>query len=394
MGTFQRRRRADGTPAWRAIVRKKQGGIVIFSETRTFADLKVAKRWAGALEREMEDPAWIGARKGKGITVGSLIGKYIDEVDEIKPLGRTKRYVLELLAGEPIAEVPIQTLGSDHVLKHAKERRKQGAGPATIAQDMIYLRAVLGMAKPAWRLPVTTQAVDDAMPMLKQLGLVEHSKRRDRRPTQDELRRILKDLERTQPDSVIPAADILNFALWTSRRVGEICRVLWADYDRKAKTLIVRDMKDPRRKAGNDFKFPLLGDAAKIIDRQPMIDERIFPYVSDSVTARFQRARDRLGIVDLRFHDLRREAASRLFEAGYQIHEVAQVTGHKSLETLWRIYTKLHPEAMHKIRPVHAPTRALRRPADDRGKRQGRRRAQAAAPSGRIRRGKSGRANP
>ena len=35
-----------------------------------------------------------------------------------------------------------------------------------------------------------------------------------------------------------------------------------------------------------------------------------------------------LGIEDLRLNDLRHEATSRLFERGYQIHEVAQFTLH------------------------------------------------------------------
>ena len=47
-----------------------------------------------------------------------------------------------------------------------------------------------------------------------------------------------------------------------------------------------------------------------------------------------------LGIKDLRFHDLRHEATCRLFEAGYQIHEVAHFTGHRSWATLKR-YTNL-----------------------------------------------------
>jgi len=42
--------------------------------------------------------------------------------------------------------------------------------------------------------------------------------------------------------------------------------------------------------------------------------------------AAFTRACKVLGIVDLRFHDSRHEGTSQLFERGYQIHEVAQVT--------------------------------------------------------------------
>jgi integrase len=45
-------------------------------------------------------------------------------------------------------------------------------------------------------------------------------------------------------------------------------------------------------------------------------------------------------IEDLRFHDLRHEASTRLFEKGLNIMEVASITGHKDLRMLRR-YTHL-----------------------------------------------------
>ena len=48
---------------------------------------------------------------------------------------------------------------------------------------------------------------------------------------------------------------------------------------------------------------------------------------------------------DLRFHDLRHEATSRLFEKGLGIMEVASMTGHKSLAMLKR-YTHVEAEKL------------------------------------------------
>jgi len=55
-----------------------------------------------------------------------------------------------------------------------------------------------------------------------------------------------------------------------------------------------------------------------------------------------------LGIEDLTVHGLRHEATSRLFELGYEIHEVAQFTFHRSWEELKR-YTNLRPENLREI---------------------------------------------
>jgi integrase len=55
------------------------------------------------------------------------------------------------------------------------------------------------------------------------------------------------------------------------------------------------------------------------------------------------RAIRRAAIEDLRFHDLRHEATTRLFEKGLNIMEVASITGHKDLRMLRR-YTHLKAE--------------------------------------------------
>ena len=52
-------------------------------------------------------------------------------------------------------------------------------------------------------------------------------------------------------------------------------------------------------------------------------------------------------MVDLRFHDLRHEATSRLFEKGLNVMEVAAITGHKTLDMLKR-YTHLRAEDLAK----------------------------------------------
>lgn len=96
------------------------------------------------------------------------------------------------------------------------------------------------------------------------------------------------------------------------------------------------------------------------MQRQPQIpgEDRIFPFNSKSVGTAFTRARSKLGILDLCFHDLRHEATSRLFEQGHDIPEVAAVTLHSSWNELKR-YTQLRPESLHRekqAQPVPSPT--------------------------------------
>lgn len=138
-------------------------------------------------------------------------------------------------------------------------------------------------------------------------------------------------------------------------RQDEICRARWEDYDPRTRMLFIRDRKDPRRKTGNHQRIPLLSvsgyDPCALIEEQREIvgsRGRIFPYDGRSVGAAFRRVCRALQIEDLHFHDLRHEATSRLFEAGFTIEQVALVTGHKDWKMLRR-YTHLRPENLHAI---------------------------------------------
>jgi hypothetical protein len=116
----------------------------------------------------------------------------------------------------------------------------------------------------------------------------------------------------------------------------------------------------PTGKEGNHRRFKYTPEAWALVTAQPKTSEYIFPYDPKSVGAAFTRACRLLGIQDLRFHDLRHEATSRLFERGYQIHEVAQFTLHESWNELKR-YTNLKPENLRDIAPS-AASRPLGKP--------------------------------
>ncbi len=71
----------------------------------------------------------------------------------------------------------------------------------------------------------------------------------------------------------------------------------------------------------------------------------MLPTTQNAVVCVWKETLRRLGIKDLRWHDLRHEAASRLFEKGLNPMEVASITGHKNLNMLRR-YTHLQPDAL------------------------------------------------
>lgn len=127
---------------------------------------------------------------------------------------------------------------------------------------------------------------------------------------------------------------IIAFAVYSGRRQEEITRVLWSDLE--AGRVLVRDMKHPGEKVGNHVWCALVAEAEAVARSMPKVAPEIFPFTTDAISAAFTRACKILGIEDLHFHDLRHEAASRLFEMGWTIPRVAEVTGHRSWQSLQR----------------------------------------------------------
>jgi integrase len=96
---------------------------------------------------------------------------------------------------------------------------------------------------------------------------------------------------------------------------------------------------------GSSRTMPLSSSATAIVkhlfrgDEKPT-EGRVWEWSADYITREFIRLCASNGFEDLRFHDLRHEATSRLFEKGLSLMELASITGHKSLQMLNR-YTHL-----------------------------------------------------
>jgi integrase len=345
--TIDKREKANGEFSYRCTVRVKKNGVIIHRESKTFSKKELAKTW-GKIKKEAAELNGI-AEQEKIVTLAELLDMYINDADLWKGTGRTKRYVIQMLRDCPIASTFSNELKSSDLIAHCKMRRAAGAGVATIYHDIAYLRSVMKISLSVFDVTSNWKIFEDALPVLIDMKLVGKSQKRTRRPTENELEKLTVALKERQEKrtSHIPFVDILNFSILTCMRIGEVCKIKWEDLNTEHKTVLVRDRKDPRKKEGNHMIVPLLGGAFSLVEKQTQTDERIFPYNPKSVSAGFQRVRTQLKIEDLRYHDLRREGASRLFEKGYSIEEVAQVTGHRNLNLLWQVYTQLFPHKLH-----------------------------------------------
>ncbi|MEM7217743.1 MAG: tyrosine-type recombinase/integrase [Pseudomonadota bacterium] len=296
-----------------------------------------------------EAQAWIDKREkflkalphlGR-LTVAEAITLYEEQFGGIGGWGRTKRTTLDYLR-RTIGDWDAAAITSEQLVRHAVARRNDGASAATVQNDFTWLRVTFKALRAIGR-DVALQAVDDAMLSCRAQRLIGRPKARERRPTADELDRLRDFFIRKSNESQVPMVDLVDFAIASTRRESEITRLLRSDNDAEALTGMVRDAKHPTQKEGNDRRFKYTREAWEIQARQPASGDLIFPFNPKTIGQYFRNACKLLEIPDLRFHDLRHEGTSRLFEAGYSIAEVMQFTLHEDVKVLMR-YTHLRPE--------------------------------------------------
>lgn len=139
---------------------------------------------------------------------------------------------------------------------------------------------------------------------------------------------------------------IVEFALETGMRRGEIMGLKWFDIDIPTRRAFLHITKN-----GKPRQVPLTLKAIQILNgvRQEH-PEYVFPLSLDALRRHFDKAvktaKKNWGFKgvnpfdDLRLHDCRHEALSRLSDAGLNVIELSYISGHKTLTQLSR-YT--HP---------------------------------------------------
>lgn len=324
MATYQKR----GT-RWRAIVRKKGHS----AQSRTFSTKARAQAWARQVENDMEAGV-IG--QGPVPTLGELVDGHLVHLEQISGRGRKNLTSARNLKAGLGAELLASELCFQKLQEFCRTRiTVDGVTPATAKHDIMFLSG-----------SVTTATVNGSLPAgfrekmagwrvgLQRAGLIGSPQSRDRRPTADELEALLVHTKHNRALRRIRYHDVIRFAVESAMRLDEICSLRWEDVDLDAGTVIIRLRKHPTQK--RDQEVPLMGESQSIIETQARVDDRVFPYGSESVSNGFRRICRHLEIEDLHFHDLRHEGISRLFERGYQIQEVAMVSGHRDWGSLRR----------------------------------------------------------
>jgi len=360
MATFRKR----GPGQWEVQVRRR--GYP--SQSKTFETKAEADAWAQMIESEMARGVWLDRSEAESTTLPELLDRYEHEVVPGKRGAAQELSVLAAWRETPLAVRTVASIRGGDVATLRDEWLETFA-PATVLRRLAVLSHVFNTARKEWgmeslanpvelvRKPSPKNARTRRIAVLPAVGRI-------RGRTSDEAARLAASSEsRTLPG-------IVTLAIETAMRRGEIAALCWEHVD------LVRHVAHlPETKNGEARDVPLSPAAvealAAMLPAQEQKGKRrkvptvpaalrgsVFGVRPDGITQAFERARERAraayeaecterGVIaaaaflqDLRFHDLRHEATSRL-ASRFQIHELAKITGHKDTRMLLRYY---HPD--------------------------------------------------
>ncbi|MGZ7456592.1 hypothetical protein ACXPVS_07190, partial [Pseudomonas sp. Ma2-10] len=276
MGTITRRLNKSGQVKYTAQIRLRRKGVIVYQESQSFDRKQVARAWMTRREAELAQPGALDSASRTAVPLKKIIERYLEEYERIRPLGKTKRATLSAISETWLGGVLDSELTSQKLVEYAQWRlSKEGGGvqAQTVGNDLSHLGAVMGVARPAWGYQVDPVAMSDARKVLRKLGMVSRSRERDRRPSKDELDKLLScffELQDRRP-SAIHMPKVVAFAIFSTRRQEEITRIRWEDLDEQRQSVLVRDMKNPGQKIGNNVWCHLPDEAWKILQSMPKL---------------------------------------------------------------------------------------------------------------------------
>lgn len=346
-------------------------------KSETFPTRELAERWARQVEAAVAAGTLTDDTQAATTTLGEALARYGREVTPGKRSHRQEARRIAALQLHPLAGRTLAQLRGADLADYRDARlagvpfdaframREAGQDPLTrperkpVGANTVRLElAIIGnlytIARKEWGMEGLRSPVGNVRKPSPPVG-------RDRRLLPGEEARLLLACP-----AKLRAA--VTLALETAMRRGELAGLAWDRVD-----LARRVVRLALTKNGKPRDVPLSPRAVEVLQGLPRRDDgRVFgpaAAVAEWLTHAFADAAKAAGCAGLRFHDLRHEATSRLFERGLEASQVAAITGHQTLAMLAR-YTHLRTTDLvarlaqtETGNPVSAPTRQRQAPA-------------------------------
>ena len=306
--------------------------------TKSFLTRQDADKWARLTESELERGLYICPAEAQRTTLADALDRYKREVSIHKKSHCVEKYYIQHWQGSKLAPLALSAIRGSDVAQYRDKRLKAGLSTTSVKHELALLSHLFSVASREWGM----ESLGNPVKAIRQPAM---ARGRERRVSNAEVEAICKFVNSE-------LAVCIRLALHTAMRRGELLKLRWADIDFTKAVAVLHDTKN-----GDSRTVPLstvaMGLLLGLVRR---IDGRVFDLnesrVSHGLLAAVRKGReayeaqggtDERILVDLHFHDLRHEAASRLVEKGLHPLEVMLITGHRDTRMLKR-YVHLKAE--------------------------------------------------
>lgn len=323
-----------GDYQYQAMVRRKGHPC----QTRTFESRQDAQQWVRSIESKMDDDSFRDRRELRKLTLHEGLERYLNTITPTKRGHVQERNRIRQLQRHPMAQRSLDALLAKDIAAYRDERLTQ-VGPTAVRLELALLSHFYTIAIKEWSLPLTHEPKNVRKPSA--------SEGRDRRLQGDEEARLLAAIQRPEAAGTQVWLDAcVRLAIECGMRACEILTCQWGQVHLERGCIRLDKTKN-----GNKRTVPLSDEAIRVLRLLPRkgVDVIANFYDTSGLDRAFKRACDAAGIVDLRFHDLRHEAASRL-APHMQVQDLAKVMGWKTLQMAMRYYNPTDDELVALVR--------------------------------------------
>ena len=301
----------------------------------TFYSRNEALQWAKDIEAKLHLGIYeeITPKIARNISFREAAQHYLKTHSIHKKIVRCETSRLKILI-ERWGDIPVEQINKAAILELRDDLLSLGRSGETINHYFNTLSKLFQMLVGDWDLVIANP--------IKGIKRMPPSHGRSKRVTSD-IEKIL--LNSCDAISLSLLSSIIKFAIQTGMRRGEIMGLTWDDIDLPNRKAYLHQTKN-----GEPRQVPLTRQAMAVLEALSSDEERVFPMSMTCLRSQFERIKehakpkwDGIGsnpFEDLRFHDLRHEALSRLSDIGLNVIELSHISGHKTLGMLNR-YT--HP---------------------------------------------------
>lgn len=324
---------------WKAVIRRTGWPTT----AKTFRTKRDAEDWARRTEDEMVRGVFIQRTPSEKMTVDKALERYEREIVPLKKASTQKRERTRIREVKAyFGKYSLAAVTPGLVAGFRDMRLAQGKANNTVRLELALLGHLFSVAIKEWHIGLVYNPVANVRKPSPGEG-------RNRRLTAEEQCRLLAEVDKHSNPLL---GWIVRIAIETGMRQSEILNLRCHQVDLTRRVVRLTDTKNDSartvpltRLATGVFKEALDNparpdDTDLIFYGEPGRTGKRNPY---QFLKTWQEIKERLGMTDLHFHDLRHEAVSRLVEAGLSDQEVASISGHKSMQMLRR-YTHLRAE--------------------------------------------------